>query len=75
VLDRLEIIDHVCPDSRVVLTGVEWKDYQDFISRLGDDSHLRVSYSDGRLEVMGPVGVRRRRRQTQLADWAVLLSM
>jgi len=53
-LDRLEIMDYISPGSRIILTGVGWEDYQDLIHRLGDEAHLRVSYSDGILEVMSP---------------------
>src|SRR5579862_6812991 len=51
---RLEIIGHIIPGSRVILSDVDWEEYEDLIKRLGDYSHLRVSYSDGRLEVMSP---------------------
>ncbi|HEY6328286.1 MAG TPA: Uma2 family endonuclease [Blastocatellia bacterium] len=52
--ERLEVIDHLSPGDRLILSDVEWEEYQELIGRLGDDSHLRVSYSDGRLEVMSP---------------------
>ena len=52
--DRLEIINHISPGSRVILCDVDWEEYEAIIERLGDDSHLRISYCDGRLEVMSP---------------------
>jgi Uma2 family endonuclease len=54
VADQLEIINHIPPGGRLILSGVEWEDYEELLNRLGDESHLRVSYSNGRLEVMSP---------------------
>ncbi|HEY6330185.1 MAG TPA: Uma2 family endonuclease [Blastocatellia bacterium] len=52
--ERLAMINHICPGDRVVLSGVDWEDYEDLINHLGDDSHLRISYSGGILEVLSP---------------------
>jgi Uma2 family endonuclease len=53
-VDQFEMIDHIPPGGRLILSGVDWEDYEALLYRLGDDSHLRVSYSGGRLEVMSP---------------------
>jgi Uma2 family endonuclease len=53
-LDQFEMIDHMPLGGRLILSDVDWEDYEALLYRLGDDSHLRVSYSDGRLEVMSP---------------------
>jgi len=53
-LDQFDFIDHIPPGGRLVLSGVDWADYEALLYRLGDDSHLRISYSDERLEVMSP---------------------
>ncbi|MGH9823275.1 MAG: hypothetical protein ACREDR_08495 [Blastocatellia bacterium] len=53
-VDQLEIINHIPPGGRLILSGVEWEEYEELLNRLGEDSHLRVSYSDGRLEVVKP---------------------
>jgi Uma2 family endonuclease len=52
--DQFEMIDHLPPGGRLILSDVDWEDYKALLYRLGDESHLRVSYSDGRLEVMSP---------------------
>jgi Uma2 family endonuclease len=53
-IDRLEVIYHLPPGGRVILSGIPWEDYEALLYHLGDDSHLRISYSHGRLEVMSP---------------------
>ncbi|HKV38108.1 MAG TPA: Uma2 family endonuclease [Blastocatellia bacterium] len=52
--DQLEAITHLPPGGRLILSDVNWGDYEELLSRIGDSSHFRTSYSNGRLEVMSP---------------------
>ena len=37
-----------------MLSDVAWEDYEWLLHELGDSSHPRITYSNGRLEVMSP---------------------
>ena len=42
------------PGSAILLENVSWDEYENCLKALGDDYHLRLSYDDGRLEIMSP---------------------
>ncbi len=42
------------PGSAILLENVSWDEYEDCLKALSDDYRLRLSYDDGRLEVMSP---------------------
>ena len=44
------------PAPRVVLDGISWGLYQQLLSEIGE-GHLRLTYDDGRLEIMSPLPV------------------
>jgi Uma2 family endonuclease len=52
--DQMEILEYLPAGGRLILSDVEWEDYEELLQRLGDSSHFRISYSDGCLEVMSP---------------------
>jgi hypothetical protein len=47
--NRLEIVDHISPGSRVILSDVAWEDYEELVKALGDDPHLRISCRSKRI--------------------------
>jgi Uma2 family endonuclease len=42
------------PGSAILLENVSWDDYEGYLKEIGDDYHLRLSYDNGRLEIMSP---------------------
>jgi len=52
--DYLESLKHLPPGGRLVFQDVDFEDYEGLLLQLGESSHLRVSYSDGCLEIMSP---------------------
>ena len=52
--DYVEAVSELGHGQRLTFSGVDWDDYERLVDRLGDDYHVRVSYSEGRLEIMGP---------------------
>ena len=42
-------------NQRVVLDGVSWESYEQLLDDIGD-GHTRLTYDDGRLEIMSPSG-------------------
>ncbi|MBI3182627.1 MAG: Uma2 family endonuclease [Myxococcales bacterium] len=41
-------------EQRIVLHGVEWKQFEQWLRMRGDDSSVRLAYRDGDLELMAP---------------------
>jgi Uma2 family endonuclease len=52
--DYLESVTHLPRGGRLVLCDVDWEDYGRLLGELGGSSALRMSYCNGRLEVMSP---------------------
>lgn len=42
------------PEERLLLSGVSWEEYEKLIAYLGDSARYRVSYLEGKLEIMSP---------------------
>ncbi len=42
-------------DSRVTMEGISWESYERLLDEVGD-GHVRLTYDDGRLEIMSPSG-------------------
>lgn len=42
------------PGSAIHLQDVSWDDYENYLAEIGDDFRLRLSYDEGRLEIMSP---------------------
>ncbi len=42
------------PEERFVTSGMSWQDYETLLVRLEDNSHYRVTYLDGILEIVSP---------------------
>src|SRR2546428_13487493 len=53
-LNYLEAIAHLPAGGTLILTDVTWEEYEQLLAELGDSSGLRVSFDQGRLEIMSP---------------------
>ncbi|PYQ31811.1 MAG: Uma2 family endonuclease [Acidobacteria bacterium] len=42
------------PDQRVILGGIDWRQFETFLVTLGDRAGVRVTYLEGQLEIMSP---------------------
>ena len=54
VLNYLEAIAHLPAGGTLILTEVPWEEYEQLLTDLGDSSGKRLTYDNGRLEVMSP---------------------
>ncbi|WP_107667729.1 Uma2 family endonuclease [Cyanothece sp. BG0011] len=43
------------PGDRLILTALKWQDYEQILEELGEHRSLRLSYSQGTLEIMTPL--------------------
>lgn len=50
----MEAIDHLPPGAILVVPQVSWEQYEDLLEDLVDRPGVRISYDEGRLEVMSP---------------------
>jgi Uma2 family endonuclease len=50
----LDAVTHLPPGGRLTLYEIDWQEYEQLLGQLADHSHLRISYSQGRLEIMSP---------------------
>ena len=52
--DYLDAITHLPPGGRLTLYEIGWEEYERLLDRLGEGAHRRISYDNGRLEIMTP---------------------
>src|SRR5262245_33174974 len=50
-----EAVDHLPTGAILVFQNVSWEDYEQLVKDLADRPGLRVSYDEGRLEIMRPL--------------------
>ncbi len=50
----LEAIGHLPAGGTLILTDVSWEDYEQVLHDLGDGYAVRISYDQGRMEIMSP---------------------
>ena len=50
----LDAIAHLPTGGTLILADVSWTEYEQLLTDLGDDYPVRVSYDQGRLEIMTP---------------------
>src|SRR5438445_836710 len=50
-----EAVDHLPPGGMLVFQQVSWEDYEQLLKDLADRPGVRVSYDEGRLEIMSPL--------------------
>lgn len=55
-----QAVEHLKPGMVLRVDAVSWNDYEDLLADLGDDSHVRVFYDRGRMEIMSPVSMHER---------------
>src|SRR6267378_2369006 len=53
-LNYLDAIAHLPAGGTLILTEVPWEEYEQLLTDLGDNSGKRITYDNGRLEVMSP---------------------
>lgn len=53
--EYLEAIEHLPAGAMLRLEHVSWDDYEDLLDSLNERPGLRVSYNQGRLEIMSPL--------------------
>lgn len=51
-VDHLDVIATLPPGSRVVMPDVPWEEYEHLLTELNDNARFRLSYNQGRLEIM-----------------------
>ena len=51
----IEAIEHLPAGATLRIPHVRWEDYDQLLTELGDDYHVRVSYDCGCLEIMSPL--------------------
>ncbi len=50
----LDAVTHLPSGGRLTLYEIDWDEYEHLLGQLSDHSHLRISYNQGRLEIMSP---------------------
>ena len=53
--DYVEAVEHLPDGAMLVIPNVSWEDYEGLLADLGDRPGVRVSYDEGRLEIMSPL--------------------
>jgi Uma2 family endonuclease len=59
------------PEETFISSGVSWEFYETLLAKLEDDSHYRISYLDGILEIVSPS----RRHETIKSRLAILIAL
>jgi Uma2 family endonuclease len=54
LLNNSELAQIVDAEEKFVTTGVNWQMYESILAKLEDNSHYRVTYLDGILEIVSP---------------------
>ncbi len=71
--DYLDAVIHLPPGGRLTFYDVGWEEYEQLLAGLDDRSHLRVSYNQGRLEIMSP-SAKHEKYKNLLHDLVMILS-
>ena len=53
-LNYLDAISHLPAGGTLILTDVPWEEYEQLLANLGDGYSARITYDNGRLEIMSP---------------------
>lgn len=54
LIEEPEIADADDPEERFITSGVSWSNYEALLTKLEQNSHYRVTYLDGILEIVSP---------------------
>jgi Uma2 family endonuclease len=49
-----EIIEAEDPEQTVIVSGISWANYEALLTKLDDNTHYRLTYLDGVLEIVSP---------------------
>lgn len=55
ITDYREAVDHLLGGAVLVIQDVSWDDYEELLEQLADRPGVRVTYDDGRMEIMSPL--------------------
>ncbi|MEC4893155.1 MAG: Uma2 family endonuclease [Oscillatoria sp. PMC 1051.18] len=67
--DLFQLLQANDPEEKRIITGVNWHEYETFISNLADNSNYRIAYLDKVLEIVSP----NRRHETEKTRIGTLL--
>jgi Uma2 family endonuclease len=51
-VDHLKVIATLPPGSRIIMPDISWDEYEHLMTQLADNAQFRLSYDQGRLEIM-----------------------
>ncbi|HYN24163.1 MAG TPA: Uma2 family endonuclease [Pyrinomonadaceae bacterium] len=71
--DYLDAVTHLPHGGRLTFYDVGWDDYEQLLAQLDDRAHLRISYNQGRLEIMSP-SAKHEKYKNLLHDLVMILS-
>jgi Uma2 family endonuclease len=71
--DVIEAALHLPAGGKLTLYGVGWDEYEQLLDRLGEATHVRTGYDNGRLEIMTP-SARHENYKGLLHDLLLILS-
>ena len=71
--DYLDAITHLPSGGRLTFYEIGWEEYERLLTELGNSERFRISYNDGRLEIMSP-SAKHERYKNLLHDLVVILS-
>ena len=71
--DYLEAITHLPPGGRLTLCEIGWDEYEQLLDQVGEGCHLRISYDNGRLEIITPSS-KHEKYKNLLHDLVLILS-
>jgi len=71
--DYMDVVTHLPHGGRLTLYGIDWDEYEQLLEQLNEHSHLRVSFNQGRLEIMSP-SAKHERYKNLLHDFVLVLS-
>ncbi|RUT01332.1 hypothetical protein DSM106972_068830 [Dulcicalothrix desertica PCC 7102] len=54
LIEEPEIVSADDPEERFISSGVSWNNYEALLTKLQENSHYRVTYLDGILEIVSP---------------------
>lgn len=54
LIDEPELTGIDDPEERFITSEVSWQQYEALLAKLEDNSHYRVTYLDGVLEIVSP---------------------
>jgi Uma2 family endonuclease len=65
------MLDGFPPDTRIIVAGVTWSDYEDLVDQAGESRNCRIAFDGKDIEMMtlGPF----HERQKSLIDWFIMI--